>query len=172
MAYAGTPTGLAQQAGTSQPWKTVLGAIAILAIGLALVIAIMFIGSRTVAPAVDRVFDQIEAQRGAAVLSGAAASSTWVAEDSARGLAPVAATTPTALEKAAAAKARAMSGVAAASSTSGTEGAAAAKARAMSGVAVDNSYGQVENARGTALIWSTFDASQVDQTRGAHGPLR
>src|SRR6476620_8092934 len=68
MAYAGTPTGLAQQAGASRPWKTALAAIAVLAIGLALVIAVLFINSRAVAPATDRGFDQIEAQRGAAVL--------------------------------------------------------------------------------------------------------
>jgi hypothetical protein len=164
MAYAGTPTGLAQHAGASSPWKTLLAAIAVLAIGLALVIAIMFIGSRTVAPAVDRVFDQIEAQRGAAALG--AGSRTFVSEDKPVNLAP-------AIENAAAAKARAMSGVPAVGGTSayGTEGAAAAIARA--GVpTVDKSYTTVENARGTALIWSTFDASQVDQSRGAHGPLK
>ena len=40
MAHAANPTGLAQQAGTSQPWKTALATIAVVAIGLALVIAI------------------------------------------------------------------------------------------------------------------------------------
>ena len=67
MAYAGTPTGLAQQAGASRPWKTALAAIAVLAIGLALVIAVMFVNSRAVAPATDRGFDQIEAQRDASL---------------------------------------------------------------------------------------------------------
>ena len=57
MAYAGNPTGLAQQAGASRPWKTALAAIAVLAIGLALVIAVMYIGSRAVAPATDRDTD-------------------------------------------------------------------------------------------------------------------
>ena len=89
MAYAGTPTGLAQQAGASRPWKTALAAIAVLAIGLALVIAVLFVGSRAVAPATNRGFDQIEAQRGAAALAGAASKSTWIAVDSARGLPPV-----------------------------------------------------------------------------------
>ena len=71
MAYAGTPTGLAQQAGASRPWKTVLAAIAVLAIGLALVIAVMFINSRAVAPATGRDDSVIEAQRDATLLSGA-----------------------------------------------------------------------------------------------------
>ena len=144
MAYAGTPTGLAQQAGASRPWKTALAAIAVLAIGLALVIAVMFINSQAVAPATDRALDQIEAQRGAAALPGAA--KTFVSEDK-----PAVGTSSAAFLNAAAAKARAMSGVPA---------------------LVDKSYGTVENLRGTALIWSTFDASQVDQSRGAHGPLK
>ena len=70
MAHAGNPTGLAQQAGTSQPWKTLLATIAVVAIGLALVIAVMFIGSRAVAPATGRSDAQIEAQRDATLLSG------------------------------------------------------------------------------------------------------
>ena len=70
MAYAGTPTGLAQQAGTSRPWKTVLAATAVLAIGLALVIAVMFINSRAVAPTTGRDDSVIEAQRDATLLSG------------------------------------------------------------------------------------------------------
>ena len=70
MAYAGTPTGLAQQAGASRPWKTVLAAIAVLAIGLALVIAVMFVNSRAVAPATGRDDGLIEAQRDATLLSG------------------------------------------------------------------------------------------------------
>lgn len=160
MAYAGTPTGLAQQAGASRPWKTLLPASAVLAIGLVLVIAVMFIGSRAVAPTVDRGSNQIEAQRGAAALSGAAAKSTWIAVDSSRGLPPV--TSFVSEDKPAAAN------------QSAVEAAAAAKARAMSGVpaAIDNSYNAVENARGVATFTgTTFDPSQVDQSRGAHGQL-
>jgi hypothetical protein len=146
MAYAGTPTGLAQQSAT-RPWKTLLTAIAVLAIGLAMVIAIMFIGSRAVAPTVDRGYDQIEAQRGATTLSGASVKSTRFAIDDARGLPPV--------------------------SSGAVEKAAAAKARAMSGVAADTSYDAVENARGVApLSGTTIDPTTFDRTpRGAHGQL-
>ena len=172
MAYAGTPTGLAHQAGASQPWKTVLAAIAILAIGLALVIAIMFINSRAVAPATDRGFDPIEAQRGAAALPGAA--HTFVSEDR-----PGVGTSSAAFLKAAAAKARAMSGVPAAGGTSsyGTEAGRAAIVPAGVGT-VDDSYNAIEKARdaamrnGAPLGATSFDASQVDQSRGAHGPLK
>ena len=87
MAHAGTPTGLAQQAGTSQPWKTVLAAIAVLAIGLALVIAVMFINSRAVAPATGRDDGLIEAQRDATLLSGTN-SKIFVSEDKSQLLAP------------------------------------------------------------------------------------
>lgn len=150
MAYAGTPTGLAQQSAT-RPWKTLLTAIAVLAIGLALVIAIMFIGSRAVAPTVDRGYDQIEAQRGATTLSGASVKSTRFAIDDARGLAPVAGSSSDAVTKAAAAKAQAMSGVPA---------------------VVDKSYDAVESARGVAPLSGTkLDATSIDQSRGAHGPL-
>jgi hypothetical protein len=163
MAYAGTPTGLAQQAGTSRPWKTLVAAIAVLAIGLALVIAVMLVNSRAVAPAADRGFDQIEAQRGAAVLS---AGTTFVSEDK-----PAIGTSPAAFLNAAAANARAMSGVVNTTSTA-VEKAAAARARAMSGVpavgtrldatSVDRKYHEIQS-RG---------ASQIDQSRGAHGPLK
>ena len=78
MAYAGTPTGLAQQAGASRPWKTVLAAIAVLAIGLALVIAVMFVNSRAVAPATGRDDGLIEAQRDATLMSGDTASKVFV----------------------------------------------------------------------------------------------
>ena len=141
MAYAGTPTGLAQQAGTSRPWKTALAVIAILAIGLALVIAVMFINSRAVAPATDRGFDQIEAQRGA--LPAAALKHAYVAQDSLRGLPPVTpfasedkpavGTSSAAFLNAAAAKARAMSGVPADNSLDATVRAAASKARPVRG---------------------------------------
>jgi len=76
MAHAANPTGLAQQTGTSQPWKTVLAAIAVLAIGLALVIAVMFVNSRAVAPATGRDDSMIEAQRDATLLAGGTAYST------------------------------------------------------------------------------------------------
>ena len=86
MAHAGTPTGLAQQAGASQPWKTVLAAIAVLAIGLALVIAVMFINSRAVAPATGRDDGLIEAQRDATLLSGDTTSKVFVGGTSSVGL--------------------------------------------------------------------------------------
>ena len=179
MAYAGTPTGLAQQAGASRPWKTALAAIAVLAIGLALVIAVLFINSRAVAPATDRGFDQIEAQRGA--LPAAALKHAYVAQDSLRGLPPVMsfasedkpALAPAVLN-AAAAKGRAMSGVPAVGGTSpyGTEGAAAAAARA-GATTVDNSYNAIEKMRDAAIRnGAPLDVSQIDQSRGAHGPLK
>jgi hypothetical protein len=180
MAYAGTPTGLTQQAGASRPWKTALAAIAVLAIGLAVVIAVMFVNSRVVAPTNDRSYDQIEAQRGA--LPAAAMKHAYVAQDSLRGLPPVTpfasedkpavGTSSAAFLNAAAAKARAMSGVSADTSLDATVRAAAAKAALSAASGVDKGYGNVQNARGTSQIWSTFDASQVDQTRGAHGPLK
>ena len=84
MAYAGTPTGLAQQAGASRPWKTVLAAIAVLAIGLALVIAVMFINSKAVAPATGRDDGVIEAQRDV-TLSAGTSSKIFVGGTSANG---------------------------------------------------------------------------------------
>ena len=87
MAYAGTPTGLAQQAGASRPWKTVLAAIAVLAIGLALVIAVMFVNSKAVAPATGRDDGVIEAQRDA-TLSAGTSSKIFVSEDKPQHLAP------------------------------------------------------------------------------------
>ena len=164
MAYAGTPTGLAQQAGASRPWKTALAAIAVLAIGLALVIAVMFVNSRVVAPATGRDDGQIEAQRDATLSAGATSNAVEkAAAAKARamsGVPGVVNLTSTAVEKAAAARARAMSGVPAVGGTSaaGTEGAAAAKARA------------------TQLNGNRLDATSVDrkyhvlQYRGAHGP--
>ena len=86
MAHAGTPTGLAQQAGASRPWKTALAAIAVLAIGLAFVIAVMFVNSRAVAPATGRDDGLIEAQRDATL--SAAATSTAVEKARSRGPAP------------------------------------------------------------------------------------
>ena len=135
MAYAGTPTGLAQQAGASRPWKTALAAIAVLAIGLALVIAVLFINSRAVAPATDRGFDQIEAQRGAAVLP--------------TGMSPAA------FLNAAAAKARAMSGVSADNSLD-------AAVRAAAAGTADTSYDAVENARGAIVLSGATDDHSYD----------
>ena len=97
MAHAGTPTGLAQQAGAAQPWKTVLAAIAVLAIGLALVSAVMFVNSRAVAPATGRDDGMIEAQRDATLLSGGKVSAavpavideSYNTSEGVRGLAPV-----------------------------------------------------------------------------------
>ena len=97
MAHAGNPTGLAQQAGASRPWKTLLAAIAVLAIGLALVIAVMFVNSRAVAPATGRDDGLIEAQRDATLISGGKASAavpavideSYNTSEGVRGLAPV-----------------------------------------------------------------------------------
>ena len=100
MAHATNPTGLAQQAGTSQPWKTLLATIAVVAIGLALVIAVMFISSRALAPATGRNDAQIEAQRDATLLSGekaravvpaapAVIDESYNTSEGVRGLAPV-----------------------------------------------------------------------------------
>ena len=96
MAHAANPTGLAHQTGTSQPWKTALATIAVVAIGFALVIAVMFIGSRALAPATGRDDSVIEAQRDATLLSGAAAAGvpavideSYNTSEGVRGLAPV-----------------------------------------------------------------------------------
>jgi hypothetical protein len=126
----------------------------------------LFVGSRAVAPATDRGFDQIEAQRGAAALAAGTSSSTFVSEDK-PALAP-------AIENAAAAKARAMSGVPAVGGTSayGTEGAAAAAARAGT-TTVDDSYSAIEKMRDAAIRnGAPLNVSQIDQSRGAHGPLK
>ena len=170
MAYAGTPTGLAHQPAASNRWfKPLLTAVVILAIGFALAMATSFvIGRQAGSAAIDRSFDQIEAQRGAWTASG------------------VSAQTNAAIANAAAAKARAMSGVPADTSYTAVENlraqsgvtvdtdaiakAAAAKARAMSGVPVDTSYNQVEKARGAwSLSGVTIDTSYdaVEKARGA-----
>jgi hypothetical protein len=150
MAHVGTPIGLANQPATSNRFgKLLLNAIVILAIGSALAVGALFLSRATSVPAIDRGYDQIEAQRGATTLSG------------------VTSDTSNAVEKAAAAKARAMSGVAADTSydavenlraltgltvdTNAIEKAAAAKARAMSGVAADTSYDAAEKTRAAAI---------------------
>ncbi len=74
-----------------------------MAIGLALVIAVMFISSRAVAPATGRNDAQIEAQRDATLLSGAKARAvvpaapavideSYNTSEGVRGLAPLPAT--------------------------------------------------------------------------------
>jgi hypothetical protein len=73
MAFAGNPTGLAQQAGTSHPWKAMLAAIAVMTIGLALVIAVLFVNSRAVTPTTGRSDAAIESQRDATLRAGIAA---------------------------------------------------------------------------------------------------
>lgn len=146
MAHAGTTTGLAGQPAASRSWKSFLSLIVILAIGIAMLIAVpLLAGAKTTtAPAVDRGYDQIENQRGATTLSAVSADT---------------------LAKAAAAKARAMSGVAPDNSLD-------AAVRAQSGVTVDTSYDAVEKARGGAFSGPTIDPSTFDRTpRGAHGQL-
>jgi len=186
MAHAGTPTGLAQQAGAAQPWKTVLAAIAVLAIGLALVIAVMFVNSRAVAPATGRDDGMIEAQRDATLMSGAN-SKIFVGGTSANGT-----------EGAAAAAARA--GVPAVidesyNTSGGVRGLAPAIGRndaqieaqrdatlsagtkALTVPVMDQSYNTSEGVRGLAPATGTkLDATSVDrkyqeiQSRRPHGP--
>ena len=138
MAHAGTPTGLAQQAGAAQPWKTVLAAIAVLAIGLALVIAVMFVNSRAVAPATGRDDGMIEAQRDATLMSGAN-SKIFVSGTSANGT-----------EGAAAAAARA--GVPAVidesyNTSGGVRGLAPAPATKLDATSVDRKYQEIQSQR-------------------------
>ena len=164
MAFAGNPTGLAQQAGTSHPWKALLAAIAVLAIGLAMVIAVLFINSRAVAPAVDNSYNQVEAQRG--TFGAAAVDRSQDQIEAQRGAAAVDAA---AVEKAAAAKARAMSGVPAAIYNWDER----PRGTAATGSPL------VENARGaglrtgSALNATTLDRiyEEIQSSRGLHGPL-
>src|SRR5215207_6829262 len=123
MTYATNPTGLAGNPATSDPiWKSVLNAILVLAVG----IAISFISNRSAGnAATDTSYDAVENARAGAVLSG-------VAVDSA------------AIQKA-----------------------AAAKGRAMSGVAADTSYDAVENLR--ALAGVTVDAAAIEKAAAAKG---
>ena len=158
MAHAGTTTGLAgQPAASRSTWKSLLSLVVILAIGIAMIIAVpLLAGAKTIsAPAVDRGYDQIEAQRGATTLSAVSADT---------------------IAKAAAAKARAMSGVAPDNSLDAAVRAAAAKGT----LSVDNSYNAIENLRAQRGVPSDFsvapgtkiDPSTFDRTpRGAHGQL-
>ena len=157
MAHAGTPTGLAQQAGASQPWKTVLAAIAVLAIGLALVIAVMFINSRAVAPATGRDDGLIEAQRDATLLSGGTTSKVFVGGTSSFGT-----------EGAAAAAARA--GVPAVPFTTVT-GTRLDTTWVTAGPAVvDESYYTSAGARNVpAVPADIFDPMLIDQWVSTHG---
>ena len=164
MAHAGTPTGLAQQAGAAQPWKTVLAAIAVLAIGLALVIAVMFVNSRAVAPATGRDDGVIEAQRDATLSAGTKALTVPVMDQSyntsegVRGLAPATGRDDGLIE---AQRDAALS--------SGT--------KALTVPVMDQSYNTSEGVRGLAPATGTkLDATSVDrkyqeiQSRRPHGP--
>ena len=73
MAHAGTPTDLAQRPATSTTnglWQALLAAVVL----FALVVGIVVVGTNLAAkgsavPAEDRSYDQIEAQRGATILT-------------------------------------------------------------------------------------------------------
>ena len=144
MAHAGTPTGLAQQAGAAQPWKTVLAAIAVLAIGLALVIAVMFINSRAVAPATGRDDSVIEAQRDATLLSGekvragvpaapAVIDESYNTSEGVRGLAPVSAV-PAVIDESY-------------NTSEGVRGLAPAPATKLDATSVDRKYQEIQSQR-------------------------
>lgn len=155
MAHAGTTTGLAgQPAAAGSNWKSFLSLIVILAIGIGMLIAVpLLAGAKTTTvPAVDNAYTQIEAQRGATNLSAVSADT---------------------LAKAAAAKARAMSGVAPDNSLDAAVRAAAAKAA----LSVDSSYDDIENLRAQRGVPSDFSVAPIDPStfdrtpRGAHGQL-
>jgi hypothetical protein len=151
MAHAGTPTDLAKQpARSSGLWKPLLTSIVILAIGFGLAMTTSFIitNQATSGSAVDRSYDQIETQRGAWALSAVTGNTSYDV-----------------LQKAAADKARAMSGVAV--GTGATEKAAADKARAMSGVAVDTSYEEIEARRGQSGVTVDTSYNEIEARRGA-----
>jgi hypothetical protein len=116
MAHAGTTSTASGQTGL---WKALLAAVVIAAIGIGMVLAVPFItgGRAASAPAVDNSYNLIEAQRGAAALSGVSVDTD-------------------ALAKAAAAKAQAMSGVPADTSYNAAE---KARGGAFSGTAIDPS---------------------------------
>jgi hypothetical protein len=127
MAHAGTTSTSSGQLGL---WKGLLAAVVIAAIGIGMVLAVPFItsGRATTAPAVDNSYNQIEAQRGAATLSGVDKSNAAFLN------------------------------------------AAAAKARAMSGVPADTSYDLLENLRAQRLPLelsvapgTRLDATSVDR---------
>jgi hypothetical protein len=126
MAHAGTTSTSSGQIGL---WKALLAAVVIAAIGIGMVLAVPFITSSraTTAPAVDRSFDQIETQRGATTLAGVDQSNAVFLN------------------------------------------AAAAKARAMSGVPADTSYDLLENLRaqrGLSFVsapGARLDATSVDR---------
>jgi hypothetical protein len=152
MAHAGTTTDLAgQPAASRSTWKALLSFVVILAIGIGMVIAVpLLAGAKTTtAPAVDNSYNQIEDQRGATTLSAVSADT---------------------LAKAAAAKARAMSGVAADNSLD-------AAVRNGAAVGVDNSYNDIENLRAQRGVPSDFSVAPIDPStfdrtpRGAHGQL-
>ena len=124
MAHAGTTSTSSGQIGL---WKALLAAIVIAAIGIGMVLAVPLItgGRATTAPAVDRSFDQIETQRGATTLLGVDKSNAAFLN------------------------------------------AAAAKARAMSGVPADTSYDLLENLRaqrGVPFDFSVAPGTRLDAT--------
>jgi hypothetical protein len=145
---------MAKPASTNPWFKPVLTAIVILAMACALALAASFVIGRQAVPATDRSDDQIEAQRDA-TLSAVTARNE-------------------AIEKAAAAKARAMSGVPADTSYEAIQ-----KLRGQSGVTVDTSYEAIEKARaagpwsGSSLDAGSFDRKYQElEARGQHGQLR
>ena len=125
MAHAGTQTDLAKQpAASSGLWKPFLTAVVILAIGVALAMATSFIITNRAAsgPAADaKAHNAIQKARGAWAQSGVTAD------------------------------------------TAAIEKAAAAKAQAMSGVAADTSYNSVENLR--VLSYIAVDAAIAKAAR-------
>ena len=115
MAHAGTTSTASGQTGL---WKALLAAVVIAAIGIGMVLAVPFItGGRAASAPVDNSYNLVEAQRGAAALSGVSVDTD-------------------ALAKAAAAKAQAMSGVPADASYNAAE---KARGGAFSGTTIDPS---------------------------------
>src|SRR4051812_40044433 len=83
MAHAGTTSTSTGQIGL---WKALLTAIVVMAIGLAIVLAITFAGSRSAGvSSLDRSQDQIEAQRGAATVTGISVDRSYDTIENQRG---------------------------------------------------------------------------------------
>jgi hypothetical protein len=153
MAHAGTPTDLATQPATSSSlWKPFLGAIAILAIGLSVALGASFLSRTSGVPAADRGYDAIEKSRGALALSGTTVDTAAIAkaaEARGRGMSNVAADTSyDAVENL-----RALTGLTV--DVNAIQKAAEARGRGMSNVAADTSYEAAEKARGAATLSGT-----------------
>jgi hypothetical protein len=127
MAHAGTTSSSSGQIGL---WKALLAAVVIAAIGIGMVIAVPLItsGRATTAPALDNSYNQIETLRGATTLSGVDKSNAAFLN------------------------------------------AAAARARAMSGVPADTSYDLLETLRAQRVPFelsvapgTRLDATSVDR---------